>query len=39
MMRPLFGPSGEGIGLTYLDRGNQEATVFRCVQPKTASTR
>ena len=29
-MVPLFAPSGEGIGLTYLDRDNQQVTVLRC---------
>ena len=33
-MRPLFAPTGEGIGLTYLDRNNTEATVLRCVGAK-----
>lgn len=32
-MRPLFAPTGEGIGLTYLDRGNSEVTVLRCAAP------
>lgn len=36
-MRPLFAPTGEGIGLTYLDRGNTETTVLRCGPPQTAS--
>lgn len=30
LMEPLFAPSGEGIGLTYLDRGSDEFTVLRC---------
>jgi hypothetical protein len=29
-MIPLYAPSGEGIGLTYLDRDNQQVTVLRC---------
>jgi len=29
-MVPLFAPTGEGIGLTYLDRDNQQVTVLRC---------
>ena len=29
-MVPLYAPSGEGIGLTYLDRDNQQVTVLRC---------
>jgi hypothetical protein len=29
-MIPLFAPTGEGIGLTYLDRDNQQVTVLRC---------
>lgn len=33
-MEPLFAPTGEGIGLTYLDRGNQEVTVLRCEVPR-----
>ncbi len=32
-MRPLFAPTGEAIGLTYLDRDNAEATVLRCNPP------
>jgi hypothetical protein len=38
-MRPLFGPSGEGVGLTYLDRGNEEVTVFRCLEPTAAAAK
>jgi hypothetical protein len=33
-MVPLFAPTGEGIGLTYLDRGNEAVTVLRCVAPR-----
>lgn len=33
-MVPLFAPTGEGIGLTYLDRGNEQVTVLRCVAPR-----
>ncbi len=29
-MRPLFAPSGEAIGLTWIDRGNEQTTVYRC---------
>jgi hypothetical protein len=29
-MRPLFAPSGEAIGIVWLDRNNQESTVYRC---------
>jgi hypothetical protein len=29
-MIPLYAPTGEAIGLTYLDRDNQEVTVYRC---------
>jgi hypothetical protein len=29
-MTPLFAPTGEGIGIVWLDRGNQAATVLRC---------
>jgi hypothetical protein len=32
-MTPLFGPSGEGIRLDYVDR-KSTATVFRCPTPK-----
>ncbi len=29
-MRPIFGPTGEGIDLVYLDRNNQQSEVLRC---------
>lgn len=29
-MEPIFGPTGEGIRLTYVDRGGEPVTVFRC---------
>jgi hypothetical protein len=29
-MVPLYAPSGEAIGMTYLDRNNQAVTVYRC---------
>ena len=29
-MTPIFGPTGEGIRLNYLDRGGDPVTVFRC---------
>jgi hypothetical protein len=29
-MIPLYAPSGEAIGMTYLDRNNQAVTVYRC---------
>jgi hypothetical protein len=29
-MVPLFAPTGEAIGLTYLDRDNQQITILRC---------
>ena len=29
-MRPIFGPTGEGIDLVYLDRKNQASEVMRC---------
>ena len=29
-MTPIFGPPGEGIRLSYLDRGGDPVTVFRC---------
>lgn len=37
-MNPIFAPSGEGITLTYLDRGNEEVTVLRCPAPRAAAT-
>lgn len=33
VMRPLFAPTGEGIGLTYPQRDNAEVTLLRCLQP------
>lgn len=29
-MVPLYAPSGEAVGMTYLDRNNQAVTVYRC---------
>jgi hypothetical protein len=29
-MIPLYSPTGEAVGLTYLDRDNQSVTVYRC---------
>lgn len=29
-MRPLFAPSGEAIGLTWIDRNNEQSTIYRC---------
>ena len=29
-MTPIFGPSGEGLRLDYLDRSGEPTTVFRC---------
>lgn len=29
-MTPVFAPSGEGVTLRYLDRGNTEVTLLRC---------
>ncbi len=29
-MRPIFGPTGEGIDLVYLNRDNLKSEVFRC---------
>lgn len=36
-MDPVFAPTGEGITLTYLDRGNEEVTVLRCDAAPAAS--
>jgi hypothetical protein len=36
-MRPIFAPTGEGIDLIYVDRGNQAFTVLRCKEPKAAN--
>jgi hypothetical protein len=33
-MEPLFGPQGEGIRLTYLDRGGDPVLVFACRAPR-----
>lgn len=33
-MTPIFGPTGEGIRLEYLDRDGSKATVFRCAVPR-----
>lgn len=33
-MEPIFGPTGEGVRLTYLDRGGDPVTVFRCPAPR-----
>lgn len=33
-MEPLFGPQGEGIRLSYLDRGGDPVTVFSCPTPR-----
>ena len=32
-MEPIFGPVGEGLRLTYLDRGGDPVVVFRCSAP------
>ena len=29
-MTPVFAPTGEGVTLTYLDRGGEKVTVLRC---------
>lgn len=34
VMTPLFGPTGEGIRLNYVDRGGDPVTVFRCRAPQ-----
>ena len=34
-MTPLFGPTGEGIRLDYVDRGSDPVTVFRCPTPRS----
>jgi hypothetical protein len=34
-MTPIFGPQGEGIRLSYLDRGGDPVTVFRCRTPQS----
>lgn len=36
-MRPIFGPNGAGIELTYLNRDNFGTTVFRCPDPVETS--
>lgn len=33
-MRPIFGPTGEGIDLVYLDRKNLQSEVLRCPAAK-----
>ena len=33
-MRPIFGPTGEGIDLVYLNRDKLKSTVLRCPTPK-----
>lgn len=33
-MRPIFGPTGEGIDLVYLDRKNLKSEVLRCPAAK-----
>lgn len=33
-MEPIFGPTGEGVRLTYLDRGGDPVAVFRCPAPR-----
>jgi hypothetical protein len=33
-MEPLFGPQGEGIRLSYVDRGGDPVTVFSCPAPR-----
>jgi hypothetical protein len=33
-MEPLFGPAGEGVRLSYLDRGGDPVVVFRCAAPR-----
>lgn len=37
VMEPIFGPTGEGLRLTYVDRGGEPATVFRC-ETRAAAT-
>jgi hypothetical protein len=34
VMEPIFGPVGEGIRLTYPDRGGEPVLVFRCTAPR-----
>jgi hypothetical protein len=34
-MTPIFGPAGEGVRLSYLDRGGDPVTVFRCPVPRS----
>jgi len=29
-MRPIYGPTGEGIDIVYLDRKNKTSEVMRC---------
>jgi hypothetical protein len=33
-MEPIFGPAGEGVRMTYLDRGGDPVVVFRCPAPR-----
>ncbi len=33
LMRPVFAPTGEGVELTYLDRGGEPVTILRCAAP------
>ncbi len=35
-MEPIFGPTGEGIRLNYLDRGGDPVLVFRCQTSATS---
>jgi hypothetical protein len=37
VMNPVFAPTGEGITMTYVDRGNEEVTVLRCDAGDTAA--
>jgi hypothetical protein len=34
-LRPIFGPSGEGIEMVYVDRDNKAFVVYRCEQKTT----
>lgn len=34
-LEPIFGPVGEGVRLTYLDRGGDPVVLFRCRAPAT----
>ncbi len=33
-MEPIFGPAGEGVRMSYLDRGGDPVVVFRCPVPR-----